>query len=245
MNDSKTTLITGGAKRIGRTVAKHLHERNHNIMIHYRSSTQDAQQLKHELNSLRANSCEIVQADLSDINSFESINNHAMKTFGRLDVLINNASSFYPTPLAQVDETKWDDLMASNLKAPLFLTKQLLPQLQKNGGCILNIIDVYAERPLAHHPIYCSAKAGLKMLTKSLARDLAPNIRVNGIAPGAILWPENDAMLDSQEDLLKRIPLNRLGDPEDIAKTACFLIETAPYITGQIIAVDGGRSVMP
>ena len=244
MNDSKTILITGGARRIGKTIAANLHQRGHNIMIHYRSSAPEAQQLKRELNDIRANSCDIVQCDLSDINSFEHINEAVISTFGKLDVLINNASAFYPTPLASVDEAQWDDLMASNLKAPLFLANKLLPQLKKHNGCIINIIDIYAERPLADHAIYCAAKAGLQMLTKSLARDLAPEIRVNGIAPGAILWPENDAGIDSQETLLTRIPLNRLGDPQDIAKTATFLIEDAPYITGQIIAVDGGRSVM-
>jgi len=245
MTDSKTTLITGGARRIGKTIATHLHELGHNIMIHYRSSEEDAEKLKQQFNQARSHSCEIIQCDLSDIDSFENISKQTSDAFGSLDVLINNASAFYPTPLAKIDEKQWDDLIASNLKAPLFLAKQFLPSLEKNNGCIINIIDIYAERPLADHPIYCSAKAGLQMLTKSMSRDLAPNVRVNGVAPGAILWPENDAGVDSQKELLKRIPLNRLGNPIDIAKVIEFLIEDAPYITGQIIAVDGGRSVIP
>jgi len=214
-------------------------------MIHYRSSAEDAEKLKQQFNQTRRHSCEIVQCDLSDIDSFENIRKQTNDAFGCIDVLINNASAFYPTPLAQVEAKQWDDLIASNLKAPLFLTKQFLSSLEKNNGCIINIIDIYAERPLADHPIYCSAKAGLQMLTKSMSRDLAPKIRVNGVAPGAILWPENDTGVDSQQELLKRIPLNRLGNPIDIAKVIEFLIEDAPYITGQIIAVDGGRSVMP
>lgn len=245
MNPTKTTLITGGARRIGKTIAMQLHERGHQLMIHYRSSADAAKALKQQLNEIRENSCEIVQADLSEIDSFEKISQQTIHAFGKLDVLINNASTFYPTPLAKVDEAQWDDLMASNLKAPLFLSKQLLPHLTKQNGCIINIIDIYANRPLTEHPIYCAAKAGLQMLTKSMARDLAPHIRVNGVAPGAILWPENDAGIDSQNALLKRIPLNRLGNPSDIAKTIEFLIEESPYITGQIISVDGGRSVMP
>lgn len=246
MNHHKTTLITGGARRIGRTIAMKLHARGHNIMIHYRSSSNEAETLKSELNRIRKNSCDIICADLSDNKSFQHIERETLKTFAAIDTLINNASAFYPTPLADINEPQWDDLMVSNLKAPLFLAKQLTPSLQKQQGCIINILDIYAERPLADHPIYCATKAGLQMLTKSLARDLAPNIRVNGVAPGAILWPENKNIeTDYQDQVLKRIPLNRLGSPKDIAKTVEFLIEEAPYITGQIIAVDGGRSVMP
>jgi len=243
--NSKVAIITGGARRIGAVIAKTLHKSGYAIVIHYRNSATDAEKLMQELNNQRQNSCQIIQGDLDDSQTYSDIINTAMNNFGRIDALINNASSFYPTPIAEITETQWHDLMASNLKAPLFLSKHAAPELSKHLGCIINIIDIYAQRPLADHPIYCSAKAGLQMLTKSLARDLNGKVRVNGVAPGAILWPENDIGLDTQEQLLERIPLNKLGEPNDIAKTVLFLVQDAPYINGEIIAVDGGRSVMP
>jgi len=241
---TKTALITGAAKRVGKQMAETLHNAGINVMVHYRGSEAAAEELKTKLNKIRPNSCEIVQGDLSKNDSYSHIVTTTIKHFSRLDILINNASSFYPTPIEDVNEEQWDDLMASNLKAPIFLTKYAVPHLEMTQGCIINIVDIYADRPLAHHPIYLSAKAGLKMLTKSLARDLAPAIRVNGIAPGAVLWPENDSCVESQTAILKKVPLGKLGDPSDIATTAKFLALDAPYITGQIIAVDGGRSIV-
>jgi pteridine reductase len=242
---NKVALITGGARRIGSYIAKTLHHAGYDIMIHYRNSEEEAHQLCTKLNVLRANSCARVDGDLADSNSYERIIQATIDTYGKLDALINNASTFYPTDIESITEEQWQEIISSNLKAPAFLCKYATPELRISHGSIINIIDIYAERPLADHPIYCSAKAGLQMLTKSLARDLAPEIRVNGVAPGAILWPETDPSVDAKQELLKRIPLNRLGDPSDIAKTIRFLLNDAPYISGQIIAVDGGRSVMP
>ena len=242
---NKVALITGGARRIGSYIAKTLHQSGYDIMIHYRHSEDDAHDLCTRLNVQRQNSCARIDGDLSNIHSYEKIINATIQTYGKLDALINNASTFYPTNIEEVSEEHWQELMASNLKAPIFLSKYATPELRKTHGSIINIIDIYAQRPLANHPIYCSAKAGLQMLTKSLAYDLAPEIRVNGVAPGAILWPENDSGMNSPEELLKRIPLQRLGDPSDIAKTIRFLLNDVPYISGQIISIDGGRTIMP
>lgn len=243
--NNKVALITGGARRIGAEIAKTVHESGYDILLHYRKSSEQAKKLSTQLNGIRANSCHCIGGELGDENVYANIVQKTIEHFGRLDALINNASSFYPTPIQTITEEQWLDLMASNLKAPLFLSKYAIPELKKNHGSIINIIDIYASRPLADHPIYCAAKAGLQMLTKSLARDLKGEVRVNGVAPGAILWPESDAGLDTQQELLKRIPMNSLGEPADIAKTVRFLLCDAPYINGQIIAVDGGRSVMP
>ena len=243
--NSKVAVITGGAKRIGAEIAKTLHSSEFNILLHYRRSADEAKKLCSELNAFRSNSCSLVQGELNDAKSYTQIIDKAVEEFGQIDALINNASSFYPTPIESITEEQWQELMASNLKAPLFLSQKAIPELRKTQGSIINIIDIYAERPLADHPIYCAAKAGLQMLTKSLARDLSGDIRVNGVAPGAILWPENDAGIDSAAEILKRIPLNTLGEPSDIAKTVRFLLFDAPYINGQIISVDGGRSIMP
>lgn len=245
MTKNKTILITGGAKRIGQEIAKTMHQAGYNIMVHYRSSAGLASELVASFNNLRENSAASVQADMLDINSIPKVIDKTLETFGQLDCLINNASTFYPTPIQLINEQYWDDLIGSNLKAPTFLVKEAMPHLKKQQGCIINIVDIYAERPLKNHPIYCAAKAGLQSLTKSLAYDLAPAIRVNAVAPGAILWPENTMSDKVQKKLLKRIPLKRVGEPEDIAKTVKFLINDAPYITGQIITVDGGRSVLP
>ena len=242
---NKVAIITGGARRIGAEIAHTLHAADFDVLVHYRNSNNAANSLCDELNSVRKNSCISVPGDLDEFSTYLNIIETAMTEFGRIDALINNASSFYPTPIKEATHKQWQELMASNLKAPLFLSQQAIPELEKNHGNIINVVDIYANRPLADHPIYCSAKAGLQMLTKSLARDLNGKIRVNGVAPGAILWPENDAGVDPQEELLKRIPMNSLGEPADIAKTIRFLLLDAPYINGQIIAVDGGRSVMP
>ena len=239
-----TALITGGARRIGKEIATTLHQAGYNIMVHYRSSAGAAEDLVNTLNSARANSAASIAGDLLNTAAIPGIVEKTVDTFARLDVLINNASTFYPTPIELIDEEFWNDLVGSNLKAPAFLVKSATPHLKQSGGSIVNIIDIYANRPLANHPIYCAAKAGLEMLTKSLARDLAPLVRVNGVSPGAILWPENGNTEISQVELIERIPLQRMGLPEDVAKTVNFLVTDGDYITGQIIAVDGGRSVV-
>ena len=241
---NKTVLISGGAKRIGSAIATLLHANGYNIMVHYRSSAGAANELIRELNKTRPNSAAVVQGDLLDIASIPSIVTATIDTFGSLDVLINNASTFYPTPIELINDEFWIDLVGSNLKAPMFMVQSAVPHLRAAKGCIINLVDIYAQKPLSDHPIYCSAKAGLEMLTKSLAIDLAPEIRVNGVSPGAILWPEHDTDPEKRDQLLKKVPLKRMGEPEEIAKTVRFLVEDGSYITGQIIAVDGGRSVV-
>lgn len=242
-NSAKTVLITGGARRIGSVIAHTMHASGYNIMIHYRSSAGEAQALASRLNAVREGSAAITQGDLLDIGCIPTIVESTISTFGRLDVLVNNASTFYPTPIELIDEEFWLDLMGSNLKAPAFMVKSAAKHIREVQGCIINIVDIYARNPLRDHPIYCSAKAGLEMLTKSLALDLAPEVRVNGVSPGAILWPEGDAPFD-QSALLEKVPLSRMGHPDDIAKLVRFLVDDGSYITGQIIAVDGGRSVV-
>ena len=239
-----TALVTGGARRIGKEIAITLHDAGYNIMIHYRSSASAAEDLLNQLNAKRPNSAATISGDLLNTAAIPGIIEETVDTFSSLDVLINNASTFYPTPIELIDDEFWNDLVGSNLKAPAFMVKSAAPHLRKSNGAIVNIIDIYARRPLANHPIYCAAKAGLEMLTKSLARDLAPQVRVNGVSPGAILWPENGNSEISQAKLIEQIPLHRMGSPEDIAKTVKFLVVDGDYITGQIIAVDGGRSVV-
>lgn len=243
--DSPVALLTGAARRIGATTARTLHEAGYRVVIHYRESREDAEALCRELNAHRTDSALALQADLSQLQDIETLAKNTLKQWGRIDALINNASSFYPTPIGEANEDHWNDLMSSNLKAPFFLAQALAKGLRTTRGAIINLADIHADRPLKNHPIYCAAKAGNVMLTKSLARELAPEVRVNGIAPGAILWPEQEAELDddSKASILDRVPLNRPGDPQDIADTILFLLTKAPYITGQIIAVDGGRSV--
>lgn len=243
-NSQRTVLITGGARRIGNVIAHTLHKSGFNVMVHYRSSSSAADTLIKELNAIRKDSAASVQGDLLDINCIPGIIESTIETFDRLDCLVNNASTFYPTPIELIDNEFWNDLIGSNLKAPMFMVKSATKHLRESNGCIINIVDIYARTPLEDHPIYCSAKAGLEMLTKSLARDLAPQIRVNGVSPGAILWPEHETHTLKQEELLKKVPMGRMGSPEDIAKTVRFLVEEGTYITGQIIAVDGGRSVV-
>lgn len=241
--EGKWALITGAGKRIGAVVARRLHAAGANVAVHYFRSSGPADELVAELTAARAGSAFAVGADLTDSNRLAPLVADVVGRAGRLDILINNASSFYPTELGAVTEKNWDDLVNSNLKAPLFLAQAALPHLQKSHGTIINMIDIHARRPLRHHHVYGAAKAGLAMLTRSLARDLAPEIRVNGVAPGAILWPD-DGMSDSiKQSIVRRIPLARAGEPDDIATTILFLVSDAPYITGQIIAVDGGRSI--
>jgi len=239
----KVVLITGAAHRIGATTARLLHENGANIVLHYRKSKGGAEQLQTELNQQRANSVILLQGDLLDIPRLESIVSEACAAWGRIDVLINNASTFYPTPVGTITPQHWDDLLGSNLKAPLFLSQAAAPYLKQTRGCIVNIVDIHAERPLKQYPVYSVAKAGLVMLTKSLACELGPEVRVNAIAPGAILWPEHDMDEATKEKILERTFLKRQGSPEDIARAALFLIRDADYTSGQILNVDGGRSL--
>lgn len=242
MSNNPVVLITGAAHRIGATTAKLLHENGMNIVLHYRGSREQAQAVQKELNDKRENSVILIQADLHITNGLSTLIDESVKAWGRLDALINNASSFYPTEIGKATEDQWDDLIGSNLKAPFFLSQAASPHLKKTNGCIINIVDIHAERPLKTFPIYSMAKAGLAMMTKSLACELGPEIRVNGVAPGAILWPEN---LDevAKQRIVSRTFLKRQGEPNDISKTILYLIKDADYVTGQIIAVDGGRSL--
>jgi len=241
--NNKTALITGGAQRIGAVIARTLHQAGMNIALHYRSSKQAAEALSAELNEQRPDSVMLLQADLRDTGHLAALVEQAVTRWHGLDLLINNASSFYPTPLENATEAQWDDLFASNLKAPFFLAQAAAPYLHKKQGNIINMADIHAQRPLRQHTIYCAAKAGLVMLTQSLARDLAPAVRVNAIAPGAILWPEHGENETTQANILSRIALQRAGTPEEIAQTVLFLIRDGSYITGQVIAVDGGRTL--
>lgn len=240
----KVVLITGGARRVGAASARLLHAAGAKLMIHYRSSAAEARALSAELNALRADSVALIQADLLDIGGLPALVNQTVATFGGLDVLLNNASSFYPTPIGSIAEKDWVDLMGSNLKAPLFLSQAAAPELRKRRGCIINITDIHADRPMKSYVVYSVAKAGLVGLTKSLARELAPEVRVNGIAPGPIMWPEDDANFDevSRQRIISHTMLKRAGDPSDIALAVRFFAMDTHFVTGQILAVDGGRS---
>ena len=243
MQKQKIVLITGAAKRVGAEVARHLHKHGMNIALHYRSSSRDAEMLQNELNRTRENSACLVQGDLLDTQKLPHLIDQVIHHFGRLDVLINNASSFFPTPIGKVTEAQWEDLFGSNLKAPFFLSQAAASHLAHENGCIINMVDIYAQRPLKSYPVYCMAKAGLHMMTKSLAKELGPKVRVNGIAPGVVLAPDmmSDDEKESIERSIKSTALKRSGTPLDVAETILFLIEKADFITGQIIAVDGGR----
>ena len=241
--DNKVVLITGAAHRIGAITARTLHAAGARIVLHYRHSRAGAEALQQELQQQRADSVALLQGDLHDTAALAGLVEQAGMFWGRLDVLINNASTFYPTPMGEVTEQQWDDLMGSNLKAPFFLAQAAAPLLAKHQGCIVNIVDIHAERPLKAHPVYSMAKAGLAMMTKSLACELGPQVRVNGIAPGAILWPENDMDEQTKQRILERTFLKRQGCPEDIARAALFLIRDGLYTSGQILTVDGGRSL--
>lgn len=242
---NQTALITGAAKRIGAEISRMLHAEGMNIVIHYRSSRDEAQALCNQLNALRDDSAIILQADLLNVTEIEQLVKQAAAYWGSLNALINNASTFYPTPVGSITEHHWDDLLGSNLKAPLFLSQAAAPYLTDSHGNIINIVDVHGFRPMKNHPVYCAAKAGLAMLTQSLAKELGPEIRVNGVAPGAIMWPENNMEQDDKlrEEILDRTALKRQGEPKDIAATVRFLIRDADYITGQVIPVCGGRSL--
>ena len=242
---NQTALITGAAKRIGAETSRLLHAAGMNIVIHYRSSDTEAKALCNELNAQRADSAIMLQADLLNIEELETLARKSADYWGGINALINNASSFYPTPVGTITEKHWDDLMGSNLKAPLFLSQAAAPYLTACKGTIINIVDVHGIRPMKAHPVYCAAKAGLAMLTQSLAKELGPDVRVNGIAPGAIMWPESglEDDLETQQMILDRTALKRKGEPHDIASTVRFLVREANYITGQVLPVCGGRSI--
>jgi len=239
----QVALITGAARRVGAEIARSLHAAGADVMIHYRSSHQDAQALGAELNALRAGSAAIIEANLLSPDAPSRLVQASLDRFGHLDLLVNNASSFYATPLGSITLAQWDDLMGTNLRAPLFLAQAAAASLAARRGLILNMIDIHGLRPLKHFPLYSAAKAGLTMLTRALARELAPEVRVNGIAPGPVLWPEHDMDEALKREIIDKTALKRHGSPRDIARTVLFFAQDAPYITGQVLAVDGGRSL--
>jgi pteridine reductase len=238
----KVVLITGGARRVGAAIVRQLHAAGANLAIHYRSSSDEATALCSELNVIRSNSAITLAADLLQTGQLASLVDAALAAFGRLDVLINNASSFYPTPIGEITTKQWDDLIGTNLRAPMFLSQAAAPALAASEGLILNIVDIHGLRPLKQHPVYSCAKAGLIMLTQSLARELAPRVRVNAIAPGPVLFPESGLTPEAKQMIIDKTLLKRRGSPDDIAKAALFFVQDAPYVTGQILSVDGGRS---
>jgi len=240
----KVVLITGGARRVGAAIARRLHAAGASLMLHYRASAGEARLLQAELNHARADSVALIQADLLDLNKLPSLIEQTVQTFGRLDGLVNNASSFFATPVGAITSEAWDDLIGTNLRAPLFLAQAAAPALRKTQGAIVNIADIHAERPLKNFVVYSIAKAGLVGMTRSLARELAPEIRVNAVAPGPVLWPD-DASFDelSRQRIISHTPLKREGEPDDIAKAVHFLLADAAYVTGETINVDGGRHI--
>lgn len=239
----KVALITGAAKRVGAHIARKLHSEGACVVIHYGQSAEEAEALSLELNSIRKNSSFNYQAELGDVSALKNMVDEVISLTGGLDVLVNNASGFYSTPIGKVTESDWTALFDSNLKGPLFLSQAAAPYLREAGGCIVNMVDIHAKRPLREHSVYCAAKSGLVMLTKSLAQELGPEVRVNAVAPGIILWPEADQGAEAQSELVSRTALKQEGCPDDIAKTVLFLVKDANYITGQVIAVDGGRTL--
>ncbi len=236
-------LITGSARRIGAAIARHLHAAGYDLALHYRSSSAEMQALAAELESARRGSVLTLQADLSEFDRLPELVAKAVGHFGRLDALVNNASAFRPTPIGTTTPQQWDELFASNARAPFFLAQAAAPHLKASHGAIVNLVDIYAEKPLAGHTVYCMAKAALLMATKSLALELAPEVRVNAIAPGAILWPEQDHSDTAKQTMLGRTPLARTGTPEEIAEAVRWLLQDATYTTGQVMRVDGGRTL--
>ena len=241
--EGRTALVTGAARRGGAEIATQLHAAGADVGVHYRNSGEDATQLVERLNQLRPGSAAAFRADLLDIASLPALIAAIIDWRGGLDILVNNASTFYPTPLGEITEADWDDLVGSNFKAPLFLSQAAAPSLRERRGSIVNIVDIHARRPLRDHLVYGPAKAGLAMLTRALAKDLAPQVRVNGVSPGAILWPEGGMSETAKTAILEQVPLARPGDPADIAGCVLYLVRDATYVTGQIVAVDGGRSI--
>lgn len=236
-------LVTGAARRIGAAIARTLHEAGMNVALHFHRSSDEAHALHRELNEKRPRSATLLQADLHDIDRFPKLINGVLESWGRLDALINNAATFFPTPIGSISREQWDALIDSNLRAPFFLAQSAMPALAERNGCIINIADVHADRPLRNYSVYSISKAGLVMMTKSLARELGPAVRVNALAPGAILWPEDEMDSTTKQQIVDRIALKRQGEPAEVARAVLFLIRDASYTTGQIIAVDGGRSL--
>jgi len=242
--EGKVVLITGGAKRVGATICRRLHRAGASIMLHFRASAGEARLLQAELNHVRANSVALIQADLLDVAKLPSLVEQTVQTFGRLDALVNNASTFYQTAIGEIGMEDWNDLIGANLQAPLFLSQAAAPALKKSQGAIVNITDIHAERPLKSYVVYSVAKAGLVGLTRSLARELAPDVRVNAVAPGPILWPDEEVFDElARQRIISHTPLKREGTPDDIAKAVQYLLSDAPYVTGETINVDGGRHI--
>lgn len=239
----RVVLITGAAQRIGARIAHTLHQAGANLVLHYRNSKAAAEVVAQQLNGQRAQSVVLVQGDLHDTRRIPQVVDAAAAAWGRLDVLINNAATFYPSPLGSVTEEQWQDLLGSNLRAPFFMAQAAAPFLRSTQGCIVNIADIHAERPLKNFPVYSISKAGVVMLTKALAGELGPEVRVNAVAPGAILWPEHGLDEAAKQRIMSRTFLKRQGDPDDIAQAVLFLIRDAAYMTGQVLTVDGGRSL--
>lgn len=245
MNERPVVLVTGAARRIGATIARTLHAAGYDLALHCRRSRAELDALSAELERARPGSTLALQADLAEVERLPALVDAAAQRFGRLDGLVNNASAFYPTPLGTITAAQWDELFAANARAPLFLAQAAAPHLTARRGAIVNLIDIHAERPLAQHSVYGMAKAALAMATRALALELAPAVRVNGIAPGAILWPEAGKPPSEQQALIARTPLQRIGRPEDVATTALWLLRDAGFVTGEIIRVDGGRTLLP
>lgn len=239
----RVVLVTGAARRIGAGIARRLHAGGCDLALHYRSSQADMDALAAELDAARPGSVLPLRADLADHAAPAGLVEQAVARFGRLDGLVNNASGFHPTPVGMITAADWDSLMASNARAPLFLVQAAAPHLQASGGAVVNLVDVYAERPLPQHTVYCMAKAALLMATKALALELGPRVRVNAVAPGAILWPEDEANTAAREAMLARTPLARTGDVLEVAEAVRWLLFDGTYCTGQVIAVDGGRLI--
>lgn len=238
-----TALVTGAARRIGACIAETLHQRGCDVFLHYHQSSAAVTELAEKLNESRAHSAIVVQADLGAEKDIEQLAALVKAHTGQLDLLVNNASQFFPTEVGTTTLQQWDKLMNSNLRGAFFLTQALLPELALAGGSVVNLLDIHAVRPMRGHAVYCMAKAGLQMMTLALARDLGPQIRVNGVAPGAILWPEQDSDSEEQQAILKKTVMGRAGEPQDIASAVAYLGLDAPYVTGQVLAVDGGRSL--
>lgn len=240
-SEKPVVLLTGAARRVGRVLARTLHAAGYDVALHYRSSKGEAEQLAAELEHVRADSTLLLAGELGDVAALPRLVLRTAQRFGRLDALVNNASAFFPTAVGETTEAHWDELFASNAKAPYFLAQAAAPHLRVAKGAIVNLVDIYAERPLARHPVYCMAKAALAMMTKALALELGPDVRVNGVAPGAVLWPEAGKEYADQQALVARTALKRAGAPEDVAAAVLFLLRDAKFSTGEILRVDGGR----
>jgi pteridine reductase len=242
-HERPVALITGAGKRVGAVIARTLHAAGYDLALHHRHSAADAELLAASLERQRSDSTFVLQAELAELEALPGMVQRVLARFGRLDALVNNASAFYPTPVGSATLAQWNELFASNAQAPFFLAQAATPALREARGAIINLVDIYAERPLADHPIYCMAKAALEAMTRSLALDLGPDVRVNGVAPGAVMWPSDGKPYDDQQAMLARTPLQRAGSPEDVAGAVLWLLRDAPFVTGQIIRVDGGRTL--